>query len=47
MNIIYYELYYTVNKKGDEIEIVNDNFEDTENDHNILMILLLLIIKLE
>ena len=33
MNINYYDLYYTVIKNGDEKEILNDQYEDDENDY--------------
>ena len=35
MNIKYYDLYYTVNKNRDENKVVNDKFEDSENDYII------------
>ena len=33
MNNNYNDLYYTVNEKRDEKEIVNDQYEDNENDY--------------
>ena len=33
MNISYYDLYYTVIKKRDDNEIVNDEFENNDNDY--------------
>ena len=33
MNINYYDLYYTVIKTRDENEIVNDKYENNENDY--------------
>ena len=33
MNIIYYNLYYTVIKNRDEREILDDQYEINENDH--------------
>ena len=36
MNIIYYDLYYTVIKSRDDNEVVNDQYENNENDYNTL-----------
>ena len=36
LNIHYYGLYYTVIKIRNEREIVNNKYEDIENDYNIL-----------
>ena len=33
MNINYYDLFYTVIKNRDENEVVNDKYEDNENDY--------------
>ena len=33
MNINYYDLYYTVKKTGDEKEIVDNQYENDENDN--------------
>ena len=33
MNINYHDLYYTVIKKRDQKKIVNDQYEDNENDY--------------
>ena len=32
MNIKYYDLYYTVNKNKDDKEVVDDKYENYEND---------------
>ena len=32
-NTNFYDLYHTVNKNGDEKEIVNDEYENNENDY--------------
>ena len=34
MNIIYYDLYYTVIKTRDKKEIVDNQYENNENDYN-------------
>ena len=34
MNNNFYDLYYTVIKNRDDKEIVNDQYEDNENDYN-------------
>ena len=36
MSINIYDLYYTVIKNRDWDKIVNDKYENNENDHNIL-----------
>ena len=33
LNIYYYDLYYTVIKNRDDVEIVNDKYENNENDY--------------
>ena len=39
MDIIYYDLYYTVNKNKDKKEIANYEYEKIENDYFLLMFL--------
>ena len=34
-NINFYDIYYTVNKNGDEKENVDDHYENMENDYII------------